>query len=254
MNPDQTAIKVRLRGSVHHLLSGFVAAFFTLLVLVATFREGSDGLGFLVPLLPVVVGLLVVMAAWPPALVIGRDGVEVGPWWSRRFIAAKQIAAVRQSESGISLELEDEAVVVLPLVGSSERIPELCARIEGLIRRSRYAGIPLGQLSRGGRSLAEWRAALSEAIKPGGFRDARLTNRDCEAALADATLSGEQRIAAAIALASSSAPDAADRIRVAGAASADPRVRIALQRLADSADDSDRAIEEALEADTVNQR
>jgi hypothetical protein len=254
MSAEAKAIKVRLRGSVHHLLSGFVAAFFTLLVVVATFREGSEGLGFLVPLLPVVVGLLVVMAAWPPALVIGRDGVEVGPWWSRRFISAKEIAAVRPSETGISLELADEEVVVLPLVGSSERIPELCARIEGLIRRAVYAGAPLGQLSRGGRSLAEWRAALSEAVKPGGFRDARLTSRDCEAALADATLSGEQRIAAAIALSSSSAPDAADRIRVAGEASADPRVRIALQRLADGADDSDVAIEEALEAEAVIDR
>lgn len=251
MSAEAKAIKVRLRGSVHHLLSGFVAAFFTLLVLVASFREGADGLGFLIPLLPLVVGLLVVTAAWPPAFVIGRDGVEVGPWWSRRFIPGKDISAAREHDMGIALELVDEETIVLPLVGSNERIPELLARIEGLIRGAFYAGVPLGQLSRGGRSLSEWRAVLSEALKPGGFRDARLTGRDCEAVLADATLSAEQRIAAAIALSSSSAPDAADRIRVASEASADPRVRIALERLASGADDSDVAIEEALEAESA---
>jgi hypothetical protein len=249
----ERTIKVRLRGSVHHLLSGFVAAFFTLLVLVATFRE-ADELGFLVPLLPLVVGLLVVMAAWPPALVIGRDGIEVGPWWSRRFIPSKEIAAVRDHESGIALELADEEIIVLPLIGSGDRIPELLAHIDGLMRMARDGGDPLRQLSRAGRSLEEWRSALSDAIKPGGFRDARLTSRDCEDVLADPTLSGEQRIAAAIALASSSAPDAADRIRVAGAASADARVRIALQRVADGAADSDAAIEEALQAETVPTR
>jgi hypothetical protein len=252
MHAPAKAIRVRLRGSVHHLLSGFVAAFFTLLALVATFRDGGEGLGFLVPLLPVLVGIAVVVAMWPPALVIGRDGVEVGPWWSRRFIAAKEIAAARRHESGISLELMDEETIVLPLVGASERIPELLARVEELIRAAFHAGLPLGQLSRAGRPLAEWRAALSEAIRPGGFRDARLTSRDCEAVLADAALSSEQHIAAAIALSSSSAPDAADRIRIASEACADPRVRIALSRLADDSEDSDLAVEAALEVEATH--
>ncbi len=254
MSAEAKAIKVRLRGAVHHLLSGFVAAFFTLLVLVADFHDGGDRLDFLVALLPLLVGIAVVVAMWPPAFVIGRDGVEVGPWWSRRFIPAREIAAARQHESGMSLELVDGETIVLPLVGSSERIPELCARIESLIRVAFYAATPLRQLSRAGRSLVDWRVALSESIKPGGFRDARLTSRDCEAVLADAALSSEQRIAAAIALASSSAPGAADSIRVAGEASADPRVRIALQRLAEGADDSDIAIEEALQAEAAIQR
>ena len=203
------------------------------------------------PLLPVVVGLLVALGARPSALVVGKDGVQIGPWWARRFVSGKQIEAARHHGSGISLELDDDEIIVLPLVGATDRIPELLSRIDGLIRASRNAGAPLRQLSRAGRSVEEWRSALGEAIKPGGFRDARLTSRDCEDALGDATLSGEQRIAAAIALVSSSEPGAAERVRVAGAASADPRVRIALEKLAAGSDDSDTAIEEALQAETA---
>ncbi|MBL8740591.1 MAG: hypothetical protein JNK04_05850 [Myxococcales bacterium] len=240
------AIKVRLRGAVHHLLSGFVAAFFTLLIVVAALRDGSDGLGFLVPLLPVLVGALVVLAAWPPALLIGRDGVQIGPWWARRFIPAKQIAAVRRHESGISLELTDETMIVLPLVGSRDRIPSLVDRLETVLHASRFEGAPLERLARDGRSLAAWRASLADAVKPGGFRDARLTGPDCEAALADGTLSGEQRIAAALALVASGMPGSTERIRVASASTADPKVRIALQKVADESPDRDEAIEEAL--------
>lgn len=137
-------------------------------------------------------------------------------------------------------------------LGSGERIDVETARGDGpgleqaLSAALTHESEARSVLSRGSRTLPEWRSALRSAARSHGYRGAAppLPEDTLHRIVADPRAPHEHRVAAALALSSSFGAPARERIRVAAAAS--PRkVRVALSRLADDAED-DAAVEEAL--------
>ena len=84
------------------------------------------------------------------------------------------------------------------------------------------------RLGRAGRSLEAWRRDL---VTP-NYREGVAPAEEAERVLWSAGASPDERVGAALVLASA---DARDRVRVAADACADPRVRAALQEVADDA-------------------
>ena len=108
-------------------------------------------------------------------------------------------------------------------------------------------GIGLALLA--GRTIDAWRSALVGLVERGGdYREASLTLDDLARVLEDPSAPAEQRIGAALGLRSLRGSEGAEaaltRIRIAAAATANPRVRIALTKAAEDELD-DAAVDEA---------
>jgi hypothetical protein len=102
------------------------------------------------------------------------------------------------------------------------------------------------RLDRGGRSLAAWRAALVDLARAGSsYRVAGLSPDDLAAVVGSPEAAVDRRIGAAIALRASGHPGAGERIRIAAERCASARVRAALQRVSEGAEE-DEAVAEAL--------
>ena len=87
---------------------------------------------------------------------------------------------------------------------------------------------------RGGRGIAEWRAAIQTALEP-DYRSSGTSVDDATAVLASSTASVEQRIGAALALRVAGEP--LEKVRIAAEGTVDPKIRVVLEAIADGADD-----------------
>ncbi len=164
-----------------------------------------------------------------PAVVVGLDGVRIVGVLRPRFIPYTSIRRVRRGSS-VTLET-DRGNRELPMIGvSSEQMNALAARIEEGMRRSGAASARgLDMLDRNERPLAAWAEAIASAMR-GTFRDAAIAPGNLEQVLADPKAPLERRVGAALGL--RAGEDGRARIRVAAETSADPRVRVALERAA----------------------
>ncbi len=241
------------------LLIPFVGALGPLLMLLT----------FLLTLaLPAAVGLA--YSALPPRVFMGRDGFLLMRLGRRKFIGYERVKSVQRAPSGITIALDRREVLVLPLapldairgyfilnpIDGWVRDPHkvharreaLVAQIETALLRFRdgesaeLAGPRL--LERGTRSIAEWRSALTRAGSP-SYRDALLDAEQLVDIVENPQSSIDQRIGAAVALADWPDSDRnprnlhEKRIHAAIASSANPRVRIALERAVDGTLDED---------------
>ena len=85
-------------------------------------------------------------------------------------------------------------------------------------------------LERRSEPLPEWRKRIRQ-LALGGYRERAVSPEDFGAVLDSASATPEQRIGAALALADSGAPDYRDRVRVAADRCAEPKLRVALERV-----------------------
>ena len=240
------------------------------LFLVYYVREGTR----VVEVGAVVAGLvafgLVLFASRWPRYVVGRDGILVRGLFGTRFVPAADVRRVVALPSRmlmpvswifstpvIRVERMRNGVIEPPLV---LRVPE--GQVEALTARMHEAFSPaararggaasiaparLASFDRAGQPVAAFRAALARMLAEKHFREAGVTREDAIAALEDPRVAPAQRVAAAVALAST---DAEARLRIAEAAAqaTHPRVRVALERLADGdleADEVERALAES---------
>ena len=213
-------------------------------------------LGFSPTIWPPLAALAAVVVLAPTNIIVGDDGIRLRRGWRRKFIAFDSIKSMQQVADGrLYITLAD---------GRRLRIGSRAAGhayAKALLQRIQSAMSPEGGataaatqlLTRGDRSLVDWRAALRGLFhREPGYRGPRLTRRDALAVLFDTTRAADQRLGAAMAL---SAVDALDddtrsRIRIAAEASANPKLRIALEGVADAALDQ-TAVDEAIEAVTA---
>lgn len=212
------------------------------------FTRGVSGLVFLLSALTLVTGW--VLGTRPPRVEVGADGVRVQRVFGSVFLPFEAIAAVLGSGRTLVLSRADGAEERVEVPAGSEAYAEaLRHRIElGLAAHADAAdaGPRLALLKRGGRDLETWRAHLGElADRDAGYRDLPLSRDDLAAILEAPTTTVEHRIAAALALDSLGAEAAADEIRIAADCCAEPRARIALERILEAELD-DAALEEAL--------
>lgn len=187
---------------------------------------------------------------------VGRDGVYLGRWRARRFIPFGEILSVQERRTsrgvleGLHIILRSKPSVTVALKKADHALG-LKARIERSMAASQADGAsPLAQLSRGGRSLDDWKKELSLLASGSGFRSAGTSFEDLDRVLHDPAATPEHRIAAALALKSRSEPHSRERIRIAAEASVHPKVRVALSELA-AGRDADAAVEEALAEDAL---
>ena len=176
-----------------------------------------------------------------PHVTVGSDGVEVHRV-RRRFIPRRDVVAVSQNVAALPLvlQLKNRSKVSVSAAGT-----DLERRVAaGRLIEQRLFGIAPSDktfaFERGARSIEGWREELKQVMAGAGYRAIRTTPEDAEAVLQSPLATPEQRVGAALAL---RAAGDNERVRVAAHAAADPRVRVALEAVAD---DDDEAIERAL--------
>jgi hypothetical protein len=117
--------------------------------------------------------------------------------------------------------------------------------------RGGEGSIALALLERGSRSMGAWRGELASILTAAkGFRAAAVGSEDLATVMNDTSATAEQRIAAAIAL--GAVPENRARIRVAAETSVSPKMRVALDALAEGEHDDaifEAALDEAAEAE-----
>jgi hypothetical protein len=185
---------------------------------------------------------------------VGADGIVVRRGMRREFIAYDRVAAgepLRTTDFGqfLTLVLRDGAKVEVRVDTLPERERDaFLLRFEEEMAAHRAASrdeTALASLDRGGRTVPEWRTALGKLLAHGDeYRAAPLREGDVVDTLENVAATPGRRIGAALALAHGGDPEAPARIRVAAAACADARVRVALEGIAEGTIDEE-ALEEA---------
>lgn len=195
--------------------------------------------------------LLAVRVTRPREITIGADGLRLDWRGGRRFLPLDTLSSVRADGQSIELSLRDgrRETIRLPRGANRDGASAIALRIDQAIRahlRAPDAQARLDLLSRSGRSLEQWRAALGKLTERAeGYRAAGLSGEDLAAIVQNPASSREHRMGAALALASVKDAAQKDRLRIAADACASEPMRIALGKLSDGEVD-ERAVEEAL--------
>ena len=222
-------------------------------------------------------------AATPARVYVGRDGLLLTTADRREFIGFERVKAVQSRVLAVTVTLTDRQVVKLPVSvrtgGVFSRKPHpldewvrdvdqilarrrtLVQQINDALTRFRNAGADIHAeaaarlLDRGSRPIPEWREALSLA-HANTYREHHLDTDQLVNVFENPRVPLGQRLGAALALAGrpdEAAPEPKHKSRVSAAiaSSANPKVRIALERAAEGKlDDADyeRAVEAEAEA------
>ena len=189
----------------------------------------------------------------PERVVVGADGIVIERALRNRFVPHDRLASVAVKHNAVELTLTDGSRARARARHlTDEQQAELRVRIESALAAFRRGGVAaesLARLDRGGRALGDWRAALQTILEQqGSYRETPLTRDQLFEVLESAAAPVERRLGAAISLAAASEEGVARRIRIAAEASANPRVRIALAKVAEGGID-DGAIDAAIAED-----
>lgn len=189
----------------------------------------------------------------PAMVTVGADGVVIRRWMRDRFYPHDRIANLVTDDEHVELCLTDGSQVWAKARHLSvDEQAALHARFENARRAFREGAVSqaaLAELDRGRRSVSAWREALGSVLTSTDvYRRRALTREDLLAVLASPSAPVDRRIGAAVALSRAGEAEDRARIRVAAAACADTKVRVALEKAADEALD-DEALVEALEGE-----
>jgi hypothetical protein len=162
---------------------------------------------------------------------VGRDGVLVQSLGWSRFTAYDEITSVERDRTGLWMHTID---------GERLRIPG-ARGLEGTLRRAIARSRPdddvAPRLSRAGRAPRDWFAAL-RGVRPRPsevhYRVAQVPESRLWAVVEDGRAERSARVGAAVALADGMDEGARERLREAARATADPELREALERVAES--------------------
>jgi hypothetical protein len=213
------------------------------------------------------IGFLLVSSPWLVAELVSR-------WWSSRSLEVGLDGVLATSRKGRALlrfeDIRDVAAgpTSLRITTNDGVTHEILADVDDdavrramldrlrearAITRSRgkQSSVALALLERGSRTLGAWRAELATILTAAkGFRAAAVGSDDLAVVMDDTSASAAQRLAAAIAL--GAVPENRARIRVAAETSVSPKLRVALDALAEGEHDDaifEAALDEAAEAE-----
>lgn len=234
------------------------------LMMVGLFSKTTP-LVILGPILAILAPILLV----PATLRVGTDGLHLKSRLKEKFFPLERIASVAPTRNGIELAMIDGSRANLPIASSYQLSPydkelqaALLQRIHEVQKRrtdtASSSEATVGwRLGRGERTIADWLASLvGEGGDDGGFRDAEIRLDDLVEVLDDRSgAPAHERVAAAVLLAKRGGDEDRARIRVAAEAVVAPKLRVALDAIADGKDVAalEEAIREAEEED-VKQR
>ncbi|MDC3960847.1 hypothetical protein [Polyangium jinanense] len=250
---DEHRVTIRLASPQRMVTAGCVGLAVSFLLvamfMVALKIANLKGLllGFGLAMGTATLTLLIVRAWKPPEIVVGTDGVLVRRPFSKTYIPYSSVDHLEMDGDRLRLFPKNPDDAVVQVKGEPELVLAAASRIE----EARAAGGASAAharvrelLDRKGRSLAEWRTALTELLQGGDYRNASITEEALLAVLQDSAEDRGRRIGAAMLL-RVAAPEAAPRIRIAAEASADDELRAALERAAEEELD-DATLERAL--------
>jgi hypothetical protein len=263
VSADQRAVELRLgvplspgRRALHVFLA------ITTMLLFAVFA--CVGLALLVigqaaPAVAVFGALMVVTLAALAIVVrplltttlrIGTDGVAVKRLWGNEFIARAELGVAETYADHLVLNRRGRASLRIPTSSVTEAAA-VAARIREAMadRGSGAAAALLSRLDRQGRPIGAWLADVRAAAREeGGYRAAAIDGPALLDVVEDAGAPIERRIAAATAIGGARDGDARARVRIAAAACADDRLRIALHNAAEGSVEEEQ-VEEAIRAE-----
>lgn len=210
---------------------------------------------------PFVVLMIVMLMTWifglaftPTKVRIGTDGI-VTRWLGReRFIPHASVKAFAvydeivgtKRQHGVKLTTPSGEEIRLP-TGQTDLGAAEAARLHARIREARDAGsagnAAVTSLLRGGRSARAWLQALRAAGSEGaqGLRVPAVPHETLLRVVEDASADETARVSAAIAALASDDESTKQRVRVAAEVSASPKLRVALDRIVESASDDELA-------------
>lgn len=196
-------------------------------------------------------GLAGVLAYFPSLvgsihwLIIGDDGVHIRTSFRKRFIPFSEVLAVERIgllAKIVAMRLRtNEQVILDPLLITTATLCEdkLVAALERYRLHAIAERTPTLVVNRGNRSAREWISLLRNVGSTSiDYRVAATSTEDLVRVLRDQSADAIARAAAAVSL-DALDPKATERIRVVAAETANPKLRIALERIADHADDAE---------------
>lgn len=207
------------------------------------------------PLLPFGLLVLLPLLLAPAKITVGVDGLLVKWLWHREFIATKDIVFVKRFDTGSGKNRRRGVEIALPgralqlPMYSEESIGTLLQRIRdvcALAKGQTHVGEQALVLARGELGLRDWMNQL-KALGSGAtatLRSAAVMPEHLWRVAEDPARPAIERAAAAIALAPSLGDADKERLGDLAKTTAAPKLRIALERVAEDAPDED--VEEAL--------
>jgi hypothetical protein len=188
------------------------------------------------------------------SIVIGSDGILRRRFLRTRFARFDEISRVIRKDGGIFLELRDGGAVRLirRSANSAAELPWLRIYAELVERRieegtaahhaSQIRRRTDHPLARGGREVKAWLEELrAHERSTSAYRSVAVPEAMLDGAFADGSLDAETRVGSAIALRVREGERAVPRLRLAAAATASPKLRVALEKIADGAPDEEIA-------------
>lgn len=169
---------------------------------------------------------------------IGADGVRVG----RRFMPYGELRAATHVENGVLFETERDAIKVRCL---GIQAATVIHRVDQALERFRSGAelADLRLLDRAQRSVADWRAALTQVLDRGSYRTRALDKSDLLRVIENPSAPAERRAGAILALSPHGDESDRKRVRIAYEACAEQHTRAAMEAaLEEELEDMERAL------------
>jgi hypothetical protein len=189
----------------------------------------------------VAAALALLVGAWPARAEIAPDGVSITWLTRRRFVPFADLSTVTETTKGAVLHLVSGERVVLPRALGESGNGAIVARVREAFDVYRAAApmapaAAVALVSRGEREVSAWLDDL-RGMRAEGYRTASVRDDDLWRVLEDPSAAGDARAGAALLLRSRLDDAGRARIRIASAATASPKLRVALDATVDAADD-----------------
>lgn len=236
-------LEVKLQRPSDAISLGAIVGFYSLFVTGVT----AGILGTAWPLLlSAVLGVGLALYLSLRRVVVGDDGVLVRRGFRERFVSFAEVHRI----DDLTVWLKDGKRIAVTVSGNPADRAAVVHRLHDAYDRYLRRGAEVdARLARAGRDMATWARDLKRQVHATDtFRSTSLPQDHLERVLGNPASGVEQRIGAAIAL-SSLGEDPAGRIRVAAVASANERVRVALEAAAEGEIDEE-TFQAALEAES----
>ncbi len=177
---------------------------------------------------------------------VGSDGILLRRLGARRFVSFHMLEEASVQDRLILLTLRSGQRIRLDLLGS---FSEAERSRDALTHRIEEARMAFGEsedtvnaealVAPGGRMIETWLRDVRGLARARDYREARMDRERLWNVVWDASAPPATRAGAAVALASALDADSRARLRVASEACADPKLRVALARVADDADEEE---------------
>lgn len=215
---------------------------------------------FALGVIPFALGYVGMLGAFavPTKIAAGADGIMLGWLWWKRFLRYGDILTVARFESGwgnsnrkgLAIVLQSGEQIRLPISQDAEAVAIVEERIQEAMETYRRGDAEgdAALVRRNGRDLAAWINALRSlgAGSNADLRTAPLPRERLFRIVESPTAAAGERAAAAVALGTELDEEGRARLRSAAEATAAPKLRIAIEQAAASADEE--ALREALSA------